>query len=1494
MLLNIYGMQLLLNATENATEYQFSADSGAVFTFGKSKIADSVPSKFWLKNDKPVHISCGHSHSAFVTEQGRLFVFGNNNSGQLGLESKGPITKPVCVKALKNERIQFTACGNNHTLVSTSQGDIYAAGGNSEGQLGLGHCDDRTSFQQLHPFYDHGPIRLLSAGCNTSAALTVDGRLFMWGDNSDGQLGLGSENHVLFPQELKVDHPIAGISCGYSHSALITDIGDVFTFGKCADGRLGLSADQLANHRQPQRVGTLKGVLQVACGGTHTLALTENELYSFGHGEFGQLGLGTFVFQADLPAAVGHFRKGRVSHVTCGENHTALITDGGLLYTFGNGHHGKLGLGDENFTNQFTPTVCQRFFNYTVMAVACGSSHMLVFARLRCQESAEVCLEDEDVTYSYLDRCYTSMLLGQPLEDIPEPTFTPVTQPVILPISLPASHRWSLSARCRRRQRQDSSHKTSFLLHQPQEHAYKPTTSPAKMDPQIQLLIMALATFTVLQEHFQQPTHRDDKMARLPSKGQADIRKGMIKGKKRKHIKDIHQNEGRQKKLISVNPNPTETNILTTKSPSYSLLSTASLHTTQGEDIGEKTKVKGITKGKLQDGKNPGIKCETRDKESTKEVNIKEMQNVKSTSSSNGILFTDYNQLMITDKNQAKCQSSSINGSTPTITHSDKFKDKSHLPLHKKKLVCKAPLKHSVKESKLITDNGQMDINQQTEKRLTLKTAGSVLSTLALASSVPLLNEAAQRAISNEPQSAPSRVSGTAKRVDSSSSVSLPQDINTCKHVKEKKNNEVEGNTEHFVGGEKEDENHKAGENQNVSEFSKKRVKEDTVDSSEGEIDGKIDYNENYGLNLESEKEGLKKRQSEDKNGEGLSGDEGVEEMESEDAEYGAEVNEEQSEAGNEEANESEGDKESDAEMSDSENEVEEQEEGLIKVEESEDEHEEKSEAVEKMKGVEESDSEESCAGKQKKDYQTEPSGEEEEKEEQNKDEAEEASENEGEIEEWEVTEGKSGDEDQIEEEENNNEGESKVAKSKDDTEGSEEEENCEEEKEEVDDKADQDVKRSKEEDGAVEHDKEGEEESGEEEEETDEGEEGSDGTKTDEKDSRGENEGKDDEIEGEDEEEGAEREEEEEGIDEGEGEGDEAEGETQEEWEVEADEENDELKEDERDKDKAESEEEEEDEGDKEEENETKKEEKDIKNDNLVKNDEIEDEDDEEEEEEEIEEENEIKKGGGGNEGEDEGDITVGEEWEEESEEKNDELKEYERDKDEAEGEEEEKEGEREDENELKEEEGGDEGEGEAEEVNDKLKKDERDRKCDDAEDEEEEEGEQEEGKNSKEKKEDGHEDDERWEEGNEQEKCNGTTKEAEAEEEYEEEMEYEEKIDQTKNVEELEESEGIEEEEEDEQEIKEKEEDDEKEEEDVDEEEEEEKEEEEAEEEEEAIQKKESKAKSKAAPLDNKQAVKERYKGEKQNPQAERVTRAAQDTQFWNNVLPQYLDLK
>uniref|UniRef100_A0A672GW70 Retinitis pigmentosa GTPase regulator b n=1 Tax=Salarias fasciatus TaxID=181472 RepID=A0A672GW70_SALFA len=164
------------------------ADTGAVFTFGRSSFALNVPSKFWLKNDRPGQISCGAEHTAVVTENGRLVVFGSNTHGQLGLGFKPATSKPASVKAFRSEKVKLVACGRDHTIICTYGGGVYGAGSNRDGQLGLGHCSSTSSFHPLRPFCGRTPIKMLSAGCSTSAALT--------GLSPDGVTG--SSAHQLF------------------------------------------------------------------------------------------------------------------------------------------------------------------------------------------------------------------------------------------------------------------------------------------------------------------------------------------------------------------------------------------------------------------------------------------------------------------------------------------------------------------------------------------------------------------------------------------------------------------------------------------------------------------------------------------------------------------------------------------------------------------------------------------------------------------------------------------------------------------------------------------------------------------------------------------------------------------------------------------------------------------------------------------------------------------------------------------------------------------------------------------------------------------------------------------------------------------------------------------------------------------------------------------------------------------------------------------------
>uniref|UniRef100_A0A3B3CHJ1 X-linked retinitis pigmentosa GTPase regulator n=1 Tax=Oryzias melastigma TaxID=30732 RepID=A0A3B3CHJ1_ORYME len=423
-------------------------ETGAIFTFGRSSFADNLPSKFWLKNDYPAGVCCGREHSAVITGNGKLLVFGCNSSGQLGLSLKPDLNKPASLKAFKSEKVTFVACGTDHTIVCTSNDRVYYAGKNQKARPGRGHSPKAGSFLRLHPFCERAHVKMLSAGCSTSAALTEDGRLFMWGDNSAGQIGLGDELFAAEPREVGVGEAVKWVSCGNRHSALVTVAGHLYTFGERANGRLGLQAEQLKNHRAPQRVPGIPGhVTQVCCGGQHTVVLTGEDVFTFGGGRYGQLGHGTFLFEAPSPKPLQHFHKCSVRQIACGENHTAVITNGGLLYTFGDGRHGKLGLMEENFVNQFSPTLCTQFLKFNVQSVSCGGHHMLVLAAPRPARAREV-LEKENFL---LSSCAELPLKEQLIDLAP-----------VFPLS-------ALAARARHREKVGTSVSISQFIHDSNE-----------------------------------------------------------------------------------------------------------------------------------------------------------------------------------------------------------------------------------------------------------------------------------------------------------------------------------------------------------------------------------------------------------------------------------------------------------------------------------------------------------------------------------------------------------------------------------------------------------------------------------------------------------------------------------------------------------------------------------------------------------------------------------------------------------------------------------------------------------------------------------------------------------------------------------------------------------------------------------------------------------------------------------------------------------------
>ncbi|XP_024225530.1 X-linked retinitis pigmentosa GTPase regulator [Bombus impatiens] len=371
------------------TDLETIPETGAVFTIGRSRFADNVASHFFIRRDPVLSITCGDEHSAVICQTGRLFVFGSNDWGQLGLGHKNHISKPSCVKALKPERVTHVACGRAHTLICTGSQKIFACGSDQEGQLGRGISAIGDSVNTPVLVYDSGlsgsKIVQIAAGSHHSLALTSDGGVFAWGSNLEGQLGLPDVSGLVNkPTKVHIPEPVKQISAGYYHSTFLTESGLVYVCGESESGKLGIDAS-FSTQVAPKQMQLPSPAVHVACGGHHTVILAENgNLYCTGSNSSGQLGLGTNLSELHIPKLLprGMLRNETITRISCGESHTAVVTESGKLYTCGDGRHGKLGL-EENENNVHELTFVQRYKELFVSDVACGGCHTILVGQRR-------------------------------------------------------------------------------------------------------------------------------------------------------------------------------------------------------------------------------------------------------------------------------------------------------------------------------------------------------------------------------------------------------------------------------------------------------------------------------------------------------------------------------------------------------------------------------------------------------------------------------------------------------------------------------------------------------------------------------------------------------------------------------------------------------------------------------------------------------------------------------------------------------------------------------------------------------------------------------------------------------------------------------------------------------------------------------------------------------------------------------------------------------
>ncbi|XP_031634510.1 uncharacterized protein LOC116347879 isoform X2 [Contarinia nasturtii] len=208
-------------------------ETGAIFTLGKSYLSENHQSYFFIKNDPIRKVVTGDNQSAVICESGRLFVFGENQYGQLSA-GKEVIAKPSCVKEIKNlgYKVRTIAFSDTFSVILTENNKIFFNGksifGNTT-QCIIRHNYEIIDFHKrcLDDQGNFDDLVDIAAGRSHFVVLTNSGKLYCYGCFDSFKVKHQSETVRRISEHLIIR--IA--KCGSTFVVFISDCNGVFVLG---------------------------------------------------------------------------------------------------------------------------------------------------------------------------------------------------------------------------------------------------------------------------------------------------------------------------------------------------------------------------------------------------------------------------------------------------------------------------------------------------------------------------------------------------------------------------------------------------------------------------------------------------------------------------------------------------------------------------------------------------------------------------------------------------------------------------------------------------------------------------------------------------------------------------------------------------------------------------------------------------------------------------------------------------------------------------------------------------------------------------------------------------------------------------------------------------------------------------------------------------------------------------------------------------------------
>ena len=313
---------------------RFFEQSCLLFSLGLVLLLGAVPA---VSHAATPWYSYGRAHTLTLTQDGKVWALGANSCGQLGNGSfGGEGLEPRMVKGM--DGVIAVVAGGNHSVALKNDGTVWTWGYNGSGQLGNGSTRNSAVPRLVAGLTN---VKTIATGSGHVVAMKHDGTVWAWGSNRSGQLGNGRYQDSKTPVQVSGLQDVTAIVAGaYNTSALKND-GTLLSWGFNGSGQLGNGDNEQSNH--PVRVSGLENVRAIAAGDWHVVALKQDgTVWAWGSNRASQLGTKTASYSYS-PKQVPGLRN--ITDITASVGHTIAIAKNDSVWAWGDAGTGQWGNG---------------------------------------------------------------------------------------------------------------------------------------------------------------------------------------------------------------------------------------------------------------------------------------------------------------------------------------------------------------------------------------------------------------------------------------------------------------------------------------------------------------------------------------------------------------------------------------------------------------------------------------------------------------------------------------------------------------------------------------------------------------------------------------------------------------------------------------------------------------------------------------------------------------------------------------------------------------------------------------------------------------------------------------------------------------------------------------------------------------------------------------------------------------------------------------------